>query len=60
MFKPGSRTLVALGAVVAISGVIPAAGLLHAQVRKCYVESCTEINGKLYCAEHEIPCPSQT
>jgi hypothetical protein len=60
MMKPGFRVLVALGTVVALSGVISAAGHLQAQVRKCYAETCTVIAGKTYCSEHEVPCPTQT
>ena len=60
MSKSRIRPVLVAGAVFMLGSAIPATRLLQAQVRKCFVETCTTIGGRIVCSEHEVPCPPQT
>ena len=54
------RSTLVLASLGILGGLAPAAGLLYAQIRVCYVEMCTTKNGVTICHEKEVPCPSPT
>lgn len=55
------RILVVLSVAAVAGGMAPVvAGMLSAQVRKCFAEVCTTIGGKTICIEQEVPCPGAT
>lgn len=59
--SPTRRTLIALSSAAVVAGLVPAAaGILSAQVRKCYLEICSTKNGVTMCYEKEVDCPTQT
>jgi hypothetical protein len=61
MSPTGRRNVIALAAAAVLAGMAPAAvQYLAAQVRKCYAETCTTIDGKTICYEKEVPCPSES
>lgn len=54
------RGIIALAWAAVIAGVAPAAvGIVSAQVRKCYVEVCSTVDGKTICYEKEVTCPTE-
>ncbi len=56
----GRRSIIALASTAVIAGMAPAAvGLVSAQVRKCYVEVCSQVDGKTVCYEKEVTCPTE-
>jgi hypothetical protein len=61
MPQRGHRALLALASAAVIAGMAPAGiGHLSAQVRKCFAETCTTIDGKTVCYEREVPCPNES
>lgn len=61
MSLPGRRRIIALASAAVLAGMAPAAvQYLAAQVRKCYAETCTTIDGKTICYEREVPCPNES
>lgn len=61
MPRHGNRTVLALASAAVIAGMAPAAvGFLSAQVRKCFAETCTTMDGKTVCYEKEVPCPNES
>lgn len=61
MPRNSRRWVFAAASAAVVAGMAPAAvGYLAAQVRKCYAETCTTIDGKTVCVEREVPCPTET
>lgn len=61
MPRSGRRAVIAFASVAVVAATAPATvGFLAAQVRKCYAEACTTIDGKTICYEVEVPCPKET
>lgn len=61
MSRIGRRGIIVLASAAVLAGMAPAAvQYLAAQVRKCFAETCTTIDGKTVCYEKEVPCPNES
>lgn len=55
------RKTLLLTSLALAAGLAPvAAGLLNAQVRRCYIEKCSTVGNVTICSEKEVPCPAPT